>query len=199
MFQRDNGSCNKPNCKWEHSKSRNHTARPSASVSTLNSKSISKVKEQWTAKKAAKVAVHLLKTYPDVLAWKSDPRADGARSTKSNASETPNGKVTNAHPSVTSHRNADAMTRQMEKLYSVNHSQGDGPAETRLVHNGNDSMQVSLQRQMAATPTGRHIVQVLEHSTPEDGKQMRRTESEPHELDNVHRNGSPETTSDGCW
>jgi hypothetical protein len=27
--------------------------------------------------------------------------------------------------------------------------------------NGNDSMQVSLQRQMAATPTGRHIVQVL--------------------------------------
>ena len=142
--ERDNGSCNKPNCKWEHSKSRNHTARPSASVSTLNSKSISKVREQWTAKKAAKVAVHLLKTYPDVLAWKSDPRADGASATKSNASGTPNGKVTNANPSVTSHRNSDAMTRQMEKLYSVSHSQGDDPAETRLVHSGNDSMQVSF-------------------------------------------------------
>jgi hypothetical protein len=77
------------------------------------------------------------------------------------------------------------MSRQMERLYSVSHSQENGSAEKRLVLTSNDSMQVSLQRQMAATPTGRHIVQVLEHSTPEDGKQMRRTESDPHELDNT--------------
>ncbi len=96
--------------------------------------------------------------------------------------ETPNGNATNAPPSVTSHRNSDAMTRQMEKLYSVDHSRGNSSSESRLALNDNDSMQISLQRQMAATPTGRHIVQVLEHSTPEDGKKMRRTESEPHEL-----------------
>ena len=64
------------------------------------------------------------------------------------------------------------MTRQMEKLYSVDHSRGNGSSESRLALNDNDSMQISLQRQMEATPTGRHIVQFLEHSNPEDGKQM---------------------------
>ncbi len=73
----------------------------------------------------------------------------------------------------------------LARLYPVNHSQGCDSAETRLVQSSNDSMQISLQRQMAATPTGRNIVQVVEHSTPEDGKQMRRTESEHNELDNL--------------
>jgi hypothetical protein len=72
----------------------------------------------------------------------------------------------------------------MEKLYSVDHSRGNGSSESCLVLNDSDSMQISLQRQMAATPTGRHVVQFLEHSNPEDGKQIRRTESEHTKVDN---------------
>jgi len=82
FIEQNQGSCTKADCKWHHVKPRQlrHglTARPTASISTLNSKSIAKARKKWTAKQDARVAIHLLKSYPDVLSWKSDPRAVGA-------------------------------------------------------------------------------------------------------------------------